>query len=76
MFYLCFVFLRKIKSPKGKLNVRVVDKSFGSYKVLKSFGGSKNALRIKVLHEKARELINKQTGAQELDFSNTDDFVE
>ena len=76
MFYLCFVFIRKLKSPQGKLYVQVVDKSSGSYKVLKSFGGSKDASGIKVLHDKAQEWINKQTGTQELDFSNTDVFVE
>ena len=53
-----------------------MDKSSGSYNVLKSFGGSKDASGIKVLHDKAQEWINKQTGTQELDFSNTDVFVE
>ena len=28
------------------------------------------------MHDKAQEWINKQTGTQELDFSNTDVFVE
>ena len=53
-----------------------MDKSSGSYNVLKSFGGIKNASGIKVLHDKAQEWINKQTGTQELGFSNTDVFVE
>ncbi len=76
MFYLCFVFIRKLKSPNGKLYVQVVDKSSGSYQVLKSFGGSSDDSQLKHLYNKAQAWINKHTGILEFDFSQADSFVE
>ena len=45
-FTFVFVFIRKLKSAKGKFYVHVVDKSSCSYKVLKSFGGSKENIAL------------------------------
>ena len=70
------MFIRKLKSPNGKLYVQVVDKSTGSYRVLKSFGSKKENSELKPLLDKAQDWINRQTGIQEIDFSNTDTFVE
>jgi transposase len=70
------MFIRKLKSPNGKFYVQVVDKSSGSYKVLKSFGGRVDSTELKHLLNKAREWISKYSGVQEFDFSNTDFFVE
>lgn len=70
------MFIRKLKSPNGKLYVQVVDKSSGSYKVLKSFGGGYDISGLKPLLDKARELIHKHMAVQEFDFSDTDVYVE
>lgn len=70
------MFIRKLKSPNGKLYVQVIDKSSGNYKVLKSFGGSTTNSELKPLFNKAQEWIKKHTSVQEFDFSNTDVYVE
>lgn len=70
------MFIRKLKSPGGKIYIQVVDKSSGRYKVLKSFGSFRTDAQQEMLLSKAQEWINKHTGIQELDFSNTDAFVE
>jgi transposase len=70
------VFIRKLKSPNGKLYVQVVDKSSGRYKVLKSFGGGILDSELNHLVDKAQEWINYQFRLQEFDFSNTDIYVE
>lgn len=70
------MFVRRIKSSSGKVYVQVVDKSSRTYKVLKSFGGSSDENQVKSLVDRANQWITEQTGAQELDFSNTDLFVE
>jgi transposase len=70
------VFIRKLKSSNGKVYVQAVDKSSGSYKVIKSFGGSSDNTQIKLLLERANKWMQENAGIQELDFSNTDVFVE
>jgi hypothetical protein len=35
-----FVFIRKLKSSKGKVYIQVIDKSSGTYIVVRSFGGA------------------------------------
>jgi transposase len=70
------VFVRQLRSPNGKTYVQVVDKSSGAYKLLKSFGGSADEAQVKVLYDRANAWIKDQTGVQELDFSNTDVFVQ
>lgn len=69
------MFVRKIKSSNGKTYVQVVDKSSGRYKILKSFGGVSVDSDLQSLVHKANEWINKYTGSQELDFSNSDVVV-
>jgi transposase len=75
VFYLCFMYVRKLKSPNGKTYVQVVDKSSGQYKVIKSFGGSDTNKGIEALFSKAKEWLNSNNGLQELDFNNLDYFV-
>ncbi len=70
------MFIRKLKSPNGKLYVQVVDKSSGSYSVLKSFGGTTDPFRLESLFAKAQQWIDKQLGIQEFDFSNSDAALE
>ena len=70
------MFIRQLKSHKGKVYVPVVDKSSGSYKVLKSIGSCSENTGLQPLLDKAQEWINKYTGIREFDFSNTDAVIE
>lgn len=70
------MFLRKLKSKNGKTYVQVVDKSSGSYKVIKSLGGSDEKKRLHELELRAKSWIQRSTGMQELDFSNSDQIIE
>ena len=70
------MFVRKLKSPSGKVYVQVIDKSYGKYKVVKSFGGSFRKEDIINLENEAGQWINKQTGIQSFDFSNEKEQAE
>jgi hypothetical protein len=70
------VFIRKIKSPNGKIYIQVIDKSSGKYKVLKSFGGSTDSSQLKSIIVSAKDWIDSRKSIPELDFSSTDVFVE
>lgn len=76
MSYLCFVFIRELKSRKGKVYVQVVDKSSGRYKVLKSFGGAADDSQREILREAAGQWMKDYTGGSEFDFSKSDSLVE
>lgn len=70
------MFIRKIKSGNGRTYVQVVDKSSGSYKVLKSFGGGSRKDELLKLVDSAQQWIGKYTRAQEFDFADSDAVVE
>jgi transposase len=70
------VFIRKLKSSNGKVYIQVVDKSTGSYKVLKSFASYSTNDELESLLKEAQAWINNHTGVQEFDFSNTDAVIE
>jgi transposase len=70
------VFIRKLKSPNGKTYIQVVDKSNGKYNVVKSFGSYKNESEYQQLFSRAQDWINNHSGALELDFSNTDFYID
>lgn len=70
------MFIRKLKLPNGKVYVQVIDKSSGSYKVVKSFGKTEQGASLENIIAKAQAWIDKHLGLQELDFSNSDIFVE
>ncbi len=70
------MYVRKLKSASGKVHVQVIDKSFGKYKVVKSFGGSYRKEEINNLEKEAWQWIDKITGVQSLDFSNEKEQAE
>lgn len=70
------MFIRKLKSPNGKFYIQVVDKSSGRYKVLKSFGASETSSSTERIVLQAQEWIEKQQGILEIDFSNSDFYIE
>lgn len=70
------MFVRKLKSKNGKVYIQVIDKSSGSYKVVKNFGSKANANEIDILINKANSWIKNQQGIQEFDFANEKELVE
>lgn len=70
------MFVRQKKNKSGVISIQVIDKSSGKYKVLKTIGSSSIASEIEVLVSNAQDFINKHTGVQELDFSNTDEIIQ
>lgn len=70
------MFIRKLKSKNGKTYIQVVDKSNGKYKVVKSFGSYQNESEQQQLISQAQGWINHHSGLLELDFSNTDFYID
>lgn len=70
------MFVRQKKNKSGVISVQVIDKSSGRYKVFKTIGSSDNPLEIKALVLKAKEFIKETTGAQEFDFSDTNQLIQ
>ena len=75
-FYLYLVFIRKLKSPNGKTYIQVVDKSNGKYKVLKSFGSFRTESEHERLIGQAQHWINMYSGSLELDFTNSEIYID
>jgi transposase len=70
------VFIRKLKSTNGKTYIQVVDKSSGKYKVVKSLGSFNTESGKLRLIELAQAWINNRLGTPELDFSDTDIYID
>lgn len=70
------MFIRKLKSSKGKVYVQVVDKGSGKYKVLKSFGGASDGNELSGLLRVAQQWVDRHTGFQAFDFLKSDQMVE
>ena len=70
------MFIRKLKSSNCNIYIQVVDKSSGKYKVVKSFGSYKTDSEQQHLIGQAQSWINKYSGILELDFTNSDIYVD
>lgn len=70
------MFVRQKKNKSGIVSIQVIDKSSGSYKVLKTIGSSSSLPEINLLLTKARDYIKRITGVQEFDFSNTNQNIQ
>jgi hypothetical protein len=70
------MFIRRLKHHKGYTYIQVVDKSWGKYKVLKSFGSFKTVEQENELIKLAENWMNKHKGKQELDFNNSTQAIE
>lgn len=70
------MFVRRLKHKNGKTYIQVVDKSSGSYKVLKSFGCSNVDNDLSVLESQAQAWIKQYQGVQEFDFTNEVKVIE
>ena len=70
------MFIRKLKSPNGRTYVQVVDKSRGIYRVQKSFGSYISNAEEQILLTQAQQWIKARQGIRELDFSNSEEYLE
>ena len=70
------MFIRRLKSGNGKTYIQVVDKSYGRYRVIKSFGSGDTEQELRRLIQKAEEWKTHYTGIQEIDFSDTNELVQ
>jgi len=61
------MFIRKKKNPNGFFTIQVVDKSSGSYRVVKNFGVAKTLLQQEEFVKKAQVWIRETKGSLELD---------
>lgn len=62
------MFVRKKKNKSGIISVQVIDKSSGSYKVLRTIGSSKDVTKVSQLCKKGQEFIESYQGQQILNF--------
>jgi len=51
------MFVRKKKNRSGSVSVQIIDKSYGTYRVLKTVGSSKDESEVERLHREAIEAI-------------------
>ncbi len=66
------MFVRKKKNKSGIISIQVIDKSSGSYKMIKTIGSSDKADEIERLYKKGKEFVNTYQGQQILNFSGSD----
>lgn len=64
------------KNKSGVVSVQVIDKSFGTYKVIKSIGSSSNSIVFERLYLVAKQWILTNMGARQFDFEQNDKHVE
>ena len=64
------MFVRRKKNKSGVINIQIIDKSSGKYKMIKTIGSSKNPIEIEKFVQKGRVWIKEKLGILEIDFSN------
>ncbi len=64
------MFVRKKKNPSGITSIQVIDKSSGTYKLVKPIGSSSDNKDIEKYYREGYNWIRNKTGQYELDFSN------
>ena len=60
------MFVRKKKNPSGVVSIQIIDKSQGSYKVLKTIGSSSDAIEIESLYHQGKRWIALQRGDRDM----------
>src|SRR6202035_5902592 len=61
------MFIRKKRNPNGLYTIQVVDKSSGSYRVVKNFGVATNLMQQEEFVHQAHGWIRQKSGSLELD---------
>jgi transposase len=67
------MFVRKKQNESGVISIQIIDKSSGSYKLLKTIGSSDNPKEVELLYKQGKEWIDSSFGQQTLDFSTNDE---
>ncbi len=70
------MFVRQKKNKSGVISVQVIDKSSGSYRLLKTIGSSNNTDKLKKLVLEAEQWISSKKGLQSFDFEQADKQIE
>lgn len=68
--------MRTKNNKSGNVSVQVIDKSSGSYKVIKTIGSSNDPDQIEQLVKDGEDWIKQQKGQLELDFTNERQIIE
>src|SRR5690606_5626190 len=68
------MFVRKKPNKSGVISVQVIDKSSGKYKLVKTIGSSSNQDEINRLVLEGKKFIRANSGLQEFDFHDYDQF--
>ena len=66
------MFVRKKKNKRGLISIQVIDKSTGSYRVVKTIGSSKVPDEITKLYNQGKDYLKTYKGQQTLNFSDSD----
>lgn len=70
------MYVRTKDNKSGVVSVQVIDKSSGSYKVLKTIGSSSDPDQVEQLVKDGEDWIKQQKGQFELDFTNERQIIE
>ena len=71
--YIRVMFVRKKPNSSGIISVQIIDKSSGSYRMVKTIGSSSDPEEVKHLVREGKEWIRQYGGQQVLDFRTGDD---
>lgn len=66
------MFVRKKKNKTGVISIQVIDKSTGSYVLLKTIGSSKYPDEINRFYNQGKDYIKTFQGQQTLNFTDSD----
>lgn len=69
------MFVRRKKNPSGVVSVQVIDKSKGTYRVVKTIGSSSDLSTIDTLYRQGKKWISAYLGEQDL-FEQSDQEAE
>lgn len=64
------MFVRKKRNTSGVVSIQVIDKSSGSYRVVKTMGSSSEKDRIEELYVQGLQWISSYAGQKQLDFTD------
>lgn len=70
------MFVRKKKNPSGIVSVQIIDKSSGTYKMVKTIGSSSDPDEISRLVNEGEAWIKSRIGQLEFDFTDESHFAQ
>lgn len=70
------MFVRKKVNPSGIVSVQIIDKSTGSYKMIRTIGSSSDSLEIARLVDEGKDWIKSRIGQVEIDFTDEKQIAE